>query len=126
MRQFQNSDAIIWACAAQRQDPVLPPRNDGRLEFTGEDTIDHTPKDERIRVFTGSAFDLTGERKRTVFLNDMGAEASTRVSKSRCATTEGAAEVRVVEHLYRGSLGIFRGHSDALTKTDTRRRWSSA
>ena len=28
---------------------------DGRLEFTGEDTIDHTPKDEKIRVFTGAA-----------------------------------------------------------------------
>jgi len=38
--------------------------NDGQLEFTGENEIDHTPKDERIRLYTGNAFDLTGERRR--------------------------------------------------------------
>ena len=28
---------------------------DGHLEFVGENTIDHTPKDETIRVYTGNA-----------------------------------------------------------------------
>jgi hypothetical protein len=28
---------------------------DGSLEFIGEDTIDHTPKDEQVRVKLGSA-----------------------------------------------------------------------
>src|SRR5712692_4320475 len=37
---------------------------DGQLEFTGENEIDHTPKDELIRLYTGSAFDITGERHR--------------------------------------------------------------
>lgn len=36
---------------------------DGTLEFIGEDSIDHTPKDERIRLSLGNAFDLVGERK---------------------------------------------------------------
>ncbi len=40
---------------------------DGHLEFTGESMIDHTPKDETVRVYTGNSFDLTGERKRTNF-----------------------------------------------------------
>jgi hypothetical protein len=41
--------------------------DDGQLEFTGEDTIDHTPRDETVRVTTGSPFDLVGERKQTNF-----------------------------------------------------------
>ena len=40
---------------------------DGNLEFVGENTIDHTPRNERVRVYTGNAFDLVGERKITDF-----------------------------------------------------------
>jgi hypothetical protein len=35
---------------------------DGSLEFIGEDMIDHTPADEKVRLFLGNAFDLVGER----------------------------------------------------------------
>ncbi|HSG70578.1 MAG TPA: hypothetical protein VLA12_09195, partial [Planctomycetaceae bacterium] len=31
---------------------------DGRLEFTGENLIDHTPKNELLRINTGNAFDI--------------------------------------------------------------------
>jgi len=34
----------------------------GQLQFVGEDKIDHTPRDEKIRVYTGKAFDLVVER----------------------------------------------------------------
>lgn len=37
---------------------------DGSLQFIGEDEIDHTPKDEKLRLYIGDAFDLKGERKR--------------------------------------------------------------
>ncbi|MCX6928768.1 MAG: hypothetical protein NT154_36985 [Verrucomicrobia bacterium] len=40
---------------------------DGQMEFTGENTIKHTPRDEVIRLYTGNAFDLVGERKQTDF-----------------------------------------------------------
>ncbi len=33
--------------------------------FIGEDSIDHTPADEKIRLYTGTVFDLAGERKQT-------------------------------------------------------------
>ncbi len=33
------------------------------LQFIGEDQIDHTPKDEVVRVYVGNAFDIVGERK---------------------------------------------------------------
>ena len=39
--------------------------SDGSLEFVGEDEIDHTPKDEKVKVFLGNAFDIVGERKCT-------------------------------------------------------------
>lgn len=38
---------------------------DGALQFIGEDLIDHTPRDEKVRLYIGDAFDLVGERKQT-------------------------------------------------------------
>ena len=32
--------------------------SDGSLEFVGEDSIDHTPKDEDVKLKIGNAFDL--------------------------------------------------------------------
>jgi len=38
---------------------------DGSLQFIGEDSIDHTPKDEKVRIKLGEAFDVVGNRKQT-------------------------------------------------------------
>jgi hypothetical protein len=38
---------------------------DGSLQFVGEDRIDHTPKDETVKIKMGEAFDLVAERKQT-------------------------------------------------------------
>lgn len=38
---------------------------EGSLQFVGEDSMDHTPKDEKIRVKLGEAFDVIGTRKQT-------------------------------------------------------------
>ncbi len=35
---------------------------DGDLEFVGEDQIDHTPKDEELKLYVGDAFDIVGEQ----------------------------------------------------------------
>lgn len=37
----------------------------GAQQFIGEDRIDHTPKDEDVRLKVGDAFDVTAERKQT-------------------------------------------------------------
>ena len=37
----------------------------GRLQFIGEDQIDHTPKDEKIKIKMGEAFDVVGTRTQT-------------------------------------------------------------
>ncbi len=39
--------------------------SEGSLQFIGEDLIDHTPKDEKIRIKVGDAFDVVGSRKQT-------------------------------------------------------------
>ena len=43
---------------------------DKTLEFIGEDTIDHTPRNEKVLVRMGSAFDLVGERRQVNFSVD--------------------------------------------------------
>ncbi|RCV63475.1 hypothetical protein C5S53_13490 [Methanophagales archaeon] len=40
---------------------------EGKLQFIGEDSIDHTPKDETISLFVGQAFDIVGERTQMDF-----------------------------------------------------------
>jgi len=39
----------------------------GRVQFIGEDQIDHTPKDETLNLHIGDAFDVVEERKQTDF-----------------------------------------------------------
>ncbi len=41
--------------------------NEGKLQFAGEDRIEHTPKDEEVKLKIGEAFDLVAERKQTDF-----------------------------------------------------------
>lgn len=40
---------------------------EGSLQFIGEDLIDHTPKDEKVKMKIGDAFDLVGERIQTEY-----------------------------------------------------------
>ncbi|MEA5097507.1 MAG: DUF4139 domain-containing protein [Burkholderiaceae bacterium] len=39
----------------------------GNAQFVGEDRIDHTPKNEKIRLKLGDAFDVTADKKQTHF-----------------------------------------------------------
>jgi hypothetical protein len=44
---------------------VMKRDNDGTLEFIGEDRIEHTPRDEKLTLHVGNAFDLVGDRQVT-------------------------------------------------------------
>jgi hypothetical protein len=39
----------------------------GNAQFVGEDRIDHTPKNETVRLHLGDAFDVTADKKQTDF-----------------------------------------------------------
>lgn len=41
--------------------------SEGSLQFVGEDSIDHTPRDETLRIKMGNAFDVVAERVQTDF-----------------------------------------------------------
>lgn len=73
---------------------------DKALEFVGEDRIDHTPKNEKVRVFLGNAFDIVGERQKTDFkkIRDDITEESYQIKLRN--HKEEKVEVVVVEHLY--------------------------
>jgi hypothetical protein len=75
---------------------------DGSLQFAGEDSIDHTPKDERVRVKMGEAFDVVGERKRSNYVSDLRGRRFEETFEIRLRNHKDSdATVTVVEHLYR-------------------------
>lgn len=41
--------------------------NDGQVQFVGEDAIDHTPKNEDVRLTLGQAFDVTARARQTKY-----------------------------------------------------------
>ncbi|MEB2308893.1 MAG: DUF4139 domain-containing protein [Candidatus Brocadiaceae bacterium] len=86
--------------------------------FVGEDQIDHTPKDEKIRLYVGDAFDVVGERKQTSNkqLGDRAREETWEI-KLRNHKKEDI-EVLVTEHLW-GDWEI-RESSHAYNKKDAR------
>jgi hypothetical protein len=95
--------------------------DDGQLQFVGENTIDHTPRNETIRVTTGNAFDLVGERKQTNFRVDTGdkwMDESFEI-KLRNRKKDAPVEIRVVEHLYRWSNWNITAKSDDFVKKDS-------
>ena len=54
MREFANSDANHLGVPLPKGRVRFYRRDqDGQVEFTGENEIDHTPKDETVRVYTG-------------------------------------------------------------------------
>jgi hypothetical protein len=77
---------------------------DGSLQFVGEDTIDHTPRGETVRLQSGTAFDLVVKRERMDFKldssNKMMTEKYKLVLKNRKSE---AVTIRVVEHAVRWS-----------------------
>jgi hypothetical protein len=120
-REFRNAETNYLGIALPAGKLRFYRRDDdGQLEFVGEDTIDHTPKDETVRVTTGNAFDLVGERKQTDFRVDTGDKVmdesfnlTLRNHKKEPVT------ICVIEHLYRWSNWKITAHSDDFVKKDS-------
>lgn len=92
---------------------------DGQLEFIGENEIDHTPKDETIRVYTGNAFDLVGERRRSEFKIEHAKYIDETFEISLRNHTDEAVTIHVVEHLYRWNNWEIQDASDDYEKKDS-------
>lgn len=120
MRQFVNSAANGLGIPLPKGRMRFYRRDtDGQLEFIGENNIDHTPKDETVRVYTGNAFDLTGDRKQTNYTVDnqnRTIDESFSLTLHNHKTTP--VEIRVVEHLYRGANWTISAKTNTFLKTD--------
>jgi len=103
MEEFKNSDVNHLGIPLPKGKLRFYRRDeDGRLEFVGENTIDHTPKDETIRVYTGNAFDIVGERKRTSYHVDSSRDWMDESFEIHVRNhKKEPVEVRVLEHMYR-------------------------
>jgi hypothetical protein len=119
MREFKNSEANHLGMPLPKGRVRFYKQDDKQLEFTGENVIDHTPKDELVKIHTGNAFDLVGERRRINFRVDNAnhwAEESFEI-KLRNHKKE-PVEIRAVEHLYRWTNWDITAKSDVFLKTN--------
>ncbi len=67
----------------------------GAKQFIGEDNIDHTPRDERVRIKMGEAFDVVGDRKQMEWkaLGSCVSESAWEISLRNHKDTETSVEV---------------------------------
>lgn len=75
---------------------------DKTLEFIGEDIIDHTPRNEKVLLKLGSAFDVVGERRQVNFTVDTTRKMMTEDIEVRIRNQKkDPVSVTVKENLYR-------------------------
>jgi hypothetical protein len=103
LREFKNSkDNNLGMALPKGRLRFYTRDDDSSLQFTGENNIDHTPKDETVRVYLGNSFDLVGERRRVSYKVDsanhwLDEEFEMKLRNHK----KEAVEIRVVEHLSR-------------------------
>jgi hypothetical protein len=92
---------------------------DGKEQFIGEDEVDHTPKDEEVRLYLGNAFDIVGQRVQKDFHSYAGGrvveetiEVTVRNHKAE------PVEVQVYEHPWRWSQWEILSATVPWTKVD--------
>jgi len=121
LREFKNSKENNLGMALPKGRLRFYSRDDdGSLQFTGENNIDHTAKDETIRVYLGNSFDLVGERRRTGYKAESSNKwlDETFEIKLRNHKKE-AVEIRVVEHLSRFDNWDIKEKSDDFRSLDS-------
>lgn len=94
---------------------------DSTLEFIGEDVLDHTPKNEKVLIKLGSAFDVVGERKQLDFNVDTTNKTMTETIEVtlRNHKTE-PVTVIVKENLYRWLNWKIKAKTHEYEKQDAR------
>ncbi|MBI4429196.1 MAG: hypothetical protein HY562_08755 [Ignavibacteriales bacterium] len=78
--------------------------DEGKEQFIGEDQIDHTPKDEELRLYLGNAFDIVGSRVQKEFKTVVSGHVYDETFEIKVRNhKEDAVEVLVYEHPWRWS-----------------------
>ncbi len=121
--QFRNSEAsrMGMPLPAGRVRVSKLDEADQTLEFVGEDSIDHTPRNEQVRLKMGSAFDVVGERRQIDFSIDTGRKTMTEQIEIRLRNQKSErVEVQVKETLYRWVNWEITSRSHQFRKDDAR------
>jgi len=94
---------------------------DSAKEFIGEDVIAHTPKDEKVMVKLGEAFDIVGERRQTDFHSDYNGHVITESFEITVRNhKQEPVDVIVKENLFRWTNWEITQSSDKWEKQDYR------
>ncbi len=95
---------------------------DKSLEFIGEDLIDHTPRNEKVLIRLGQAFDIVGERTQTNFTVDANGRVMTESFRIELRNAKKELPVHVVikENLYRWTNWEIVKTTDEFAKIDAR------
>jgi hypothetical protein len=94
---------------------------DQTLEFIGEDALDHTPRNEKVLLKLGSAFDVVGERRQLDFRVDTSRRTMTEEIEVRLRNQKSErVEVQVKENLYRWVNWSIGSKSHDFRKEDAR------
>ena len=121
MREFKNSkeNGLGLALPAGRVRFYRSDDADHSVQFVGENALDHTPEGELVRLYTGDAFDLVGQRQRTDYqLDNRNSQAQEAFAITLRNHKQDPVEIRVVEHLYRWNNWQITDKSDDFVKTD--------
>jgi hypothetical protein len=93
----------------------------GRLQFVGEDRIDHTPMDEKLLLWVGSAFDLVGERRRTDYRQISSCEYEESFEITLRNHKDAKVEIIAVERLFADWEMLSKSH--ACVEKDAHTLW---
>ena len=100
-----------------QQDPA-----DDSMEFIGEDVIGHTPRNEKVLIQMGEAFDVVGERKQTDFRVDTRTRNLWESFEIRLRNhKEEEVTVVVPENLYRMANWKIEGENRRFEKENSNR-----
>ena len=119
-REFKNSEVNKLGMALPKGKVRFYTQDgDRQLEFVGENRIDHTPKDEVIRVLTGNSFDLVGEHRMTNNTEDGANRLATQSFEIKVRNRKKEpVEIHVVEHAARGGNWTLTAQSQPHEKKD--------
>jgi hypothetical protein len=88
----------------------------GALQFVGEDAIDHTPRDEKVALKVGEAFDVVGDRMQKEWTQISGCVAETAFAVE-IRNHKDSAEVVEMNEPVGGDWQVLE-HSQPFVKVD--------
>jgi hypothetical protein len=92
----------------------------GQMQFIGENMIQHTPAEQPVKISSGNAFDLTGERKQTDFHTDSHARTIDESFEIKLYNQKSQpVTIHAVEHLHRAQNWKITNKSTDYNKRDS-------